>query len=181
MSEQLANDVTLDSRLSDTLRQQYQNPATIRQVLGQTKTIAMVGLSPNTQRPSYFVGSYLNYAGYRIVPVNPRAAEIFGQTAYPDLASIDQAETGPIDIVNVFRRAEECVAIAQQSIEIGAKVLWLQLRVVNEEAARIAADAGLTVIMDRCIKMEHGRYNGSMHWVGMNTEVVTARKARQWF
>ncbi|MBV7329886.1 CoA-binding protein [Chloroflexi bacterium TSY] len=181
MIDQLANDVSLDSRLSNDLRETYQNPSIIQRVLGETKTIAIVGLSPNTQRPSHFVGSYIHYAGYRVAPVNPRATEIFGRRSYPDLLSIDQEETGPIDMVNVFRRPEECLEIAQQAIEIGAKTLWLQLGVVNEEAAQLAQKAGLTVIMDRCIKMEHGRYNGSMHWVGMNTEIVTAKKARQWF
>lgn len=181
MSDQLVNEVTLDSMLSPELRQKYQNPYTIRRLLGEARTIAMVGLSPNSQRPSHFVGSYLHYAGYRIVPVNPLATEIFGRRAYPDVLTIDVGETGAVDVVNVFRRPEECVEIARQAVAMGAKAFWLQLRVINEEAAQLAADAGLTVVMDRCIKMEHGRYSGSMHWVGMNTEVITARKARRWF
>ena len=178
---QLAGNVTMNSALSPEQARLYQDPATIRQALAETKTVAIVGLSPNTQRASHFVGSYLNYEGYRIVPVNPRADEIFGFKAYPDLLSIDQEETGPIDMVNVFRRPEECLEIARQAVEIGAKVLWLQLRVISEEAAQIAADGGLTVVMDRCVKIEHGRYSGSLHWVGMNTEIITARKARRWF
>lgn len=176
-----AGDVSMNSMLTPELARHYQNPAVIRSILSESKTIAMVGLSPNDQRPSYFVGSYLNYEGYTVIPVNPRATELFGQTAYPDLASIDLDKTGPIDTVNIFRRPEECVEIAKQAVAIGAKNLWLQLRVVNEEAARIAEEAGMTVIMDRCIKIEHGRYNGSLHWVGMNTELITARKQRRWF
>ncbi len=179
--DQLVNDVTMNSVLTPEQQRHYQNPALIRRVLGQAKTIAMVGLSPNTQRPSHFVASYLRYEGYRIIPVNPRATEIFGERVYPDLLSIDQEETGPIDIVNVFRRPEDCPEIARQAVEIGAKALWLQLRVVSIEAAQIAEAGALDVVMDRCIKIEHGRYNGSLHWVGMNTEIVTARKARRWF
>lgn len=176
-----AGDVSMNSMLTPELAKHYQDPANIRTILSESKTIAIVGLSPNDQRPSHFVGSYLNYEGYRVVPVNPRATEIFGQKAYPDLASIDLDATGPIDMVNVFRRPEECVEIAKQAVAIGAKFLWLQLRVINEEAARIAEEGGMTVIMDRCIKIEHGRYNGSLHWVGMNTELITARKQRRWF
>ena len=177
-------DVSMNSILDPALARHYQDPATIRTMLASTKTVAMVGLSPNSQRPSHFVASYLNYEGYRVIPVNPMvpvATEIFGERAYPDLTSIDLSLTGPIEMVNVFRRPEECVEIAHQAVAIGAKYLWLQLRVVNEEAARIAEDAGLTVIMDRCIKIEHGRYNGSLHCVGMNTELITARKQRRWF
>ncbi|MEM7131710.1 MAG: CoA-binding protein [Chloroflexota bacterium] len=176
-----AGDVSMNSILDPELARHYQEPATIRTILSTTKTIAMVGLSPNNQRPSYFVGSYLQYEGYRVIPVNPRATEILGEKAYPDLASIDLEETGPIDMVNVFRRPEECVEIANQAVSIGAKFLWLQLRVMNHEAARIAESGGLKVVMDRCVKIEHGRYNGSLHWVGMNTELITARKQRRWF
>ena len=180
-SDRLANAVTMNSLLTPEQCTKYQDTGLIRRVLGDAKTIAMVGLSPNSQRPSYFVASYLRYEGYRVIPVNPRATEILGETAYPDLKSIDIEKTGPIDIVNVFRRPEDCPEIARQAITIGAKALWIQLRVVNQEAAQIAEDAGLDVVMDRCVKIEHGRYNGSLHWVGMNTEIVTARKARRWF
>lgn len=173
----LAVDVRMNSILSDELQQKYQDPAAIRRILSNTKTIAMVGLSPKSERPSHFVGSYLNYEGYRVIPVNPVADEIFGEKAYPDLLSIPDQ----VDLVNVFRRPEECPAIAQQAAEIGAKSLWLQLRVVSEEAARIAEAAGLTVVMDRCVKIEHGRYNGSLHWVGMNTEIISARRGKRYF
>ncbi len=173
----LAGDISLNSALPPELRPVYQNPAVIRDILTNTKTIAMVGLSPNSQRPSYFVASYLNYEGYRVIPVNPRATEILGERAYPDLMSIKE----PVDLVNVFRRPEDCPEIARQAVEIGAKALWLQLRVISLEAAAIAEEGGLQVVMDRCVKIEHGRYNGSLHWVGMNTEIITARKARRWF
>jgi hypothetical protein len=146
-------------------------------MLAETRTIAMVGLSKDPQRPSYFVGSYLKYEGYKVIPVNPTADEILGERSYPDLLSIP----GPVDLVDIFRPAPACLEIVQQAIEKRAKAIWMQLRIVNLEAARLAEEAGLEVIIDRCIKMEHGRYNGSLHWVGMNTELVTARKARRFF
>ena len=173
----LAGDISLNSALPPELRQKYQDPAVVRSILTNTKTVAMVGLSPNTQRPSYFVASYLTYEGYRVIPVNPMAKEVLGETSYPDLLSVPDK----IDMVNVFRHPDECPEIARQAVEIGAKTLWLQLRVVSLEAARIAEEAGLNVIMDRCVKIEHGRYNGSLHWVGMNTEIVTARRGRRYF
>ena len=167
----LAGDVSLNSVLSESDRHKYQDPATIRSILNTSKTVAIVGLSPKSERPSHFVGSYLASEGYRVIPVNPRATEIFGEKAYPDLLSIPF----PIDLVDVFRNPDECIAIAEQAVQIGAKALWLQLRVVNLEAARIAEDGGLKVVMDRCVKIEHGRYTGSLHWVGMNTEILSAR------
>ena len=173
----LAGDISLNSALPPELRQKYQDPAVVRSILTNTKTVAMLGLSPNTQRPSYFVASYLTYEGYRVIPVNPRADEVLGVRAVPDLLSIDE----PVDLVNVFRRPDECPEIARQAVTIGAQALWLQLRVISVEAAEIAEAAGLQVVMDRCVKIEHGRYNGSLHWVGMNTEIITARKARRWF
>ncbi|MBX3066740.1 MAG: CoA-binding protein [Anaerolineae bacterium] len=167
----------MNTILSDEDRLKYQDPSTIRTILTTTKTIAIVGLSPKSERPSHFVGSYLNSEGYRVIPVNPAATEIFGEKAYPDLLSIPF----PIDMVDVFRKPEDCLEIAQQAVQIGAKTLWLQLRVVNLEAARIASQAGLNVIMDRCVKIEHGRYNGSLHWVGMNTEIISARRSQRYF
>jgi len=139
--------------------------------------IAIVGLSPKSERPSYFVGSYLKSEGYRIIPVNPMAKEILGEKSYPDLLSIPE----PVDLVDVFRKPEDCVEVTKQAIQIGAKTLWLQLRVVNLEAAELAAAAGLNVIMDKCIKIEHGRYSGSLHWVGMNTEIISARRGQRYF
>ena len=173
----LAGDISLNSILSEEDHHKYQDPATIRSILSATKTIAIVGLSPKSERPSYFVGSYLKSEGYRVIPVNPRASEILGEKSYPDLLSIPD----PVDVVDVFRQPEECVDIARQAVQIGAKALWLQLRIVNFEAARIASEAGLKVVMDRCMKIEHGRYSGSLHWVGMNTEIISARRGQRYF
>jgi hypothetical protein len=167
----------MNSLLSEEERALYQDPGLIRTVLSTTRTIAIVGLSPKPERPSYFVSTYLQYEGYRIIPVNPRADTILGEKSYPDLLSIPE----PVDMVNVFRQPEECVDVAKQAVQIGAKTLWLQLRIVNLEAAQIARDAGLNVIMDRCIKIEHGRYSGSLHWVGMNTEIISARRGQKYF
>ena len=167
----------MNTILPEEERLKYQDSGTIRTILSTTKTIAIVGLSPRPERPSYFVGSYLNYEGYRVIPVNPRATEILGQKSYPDLLSIPEK----VDMVNVFRQPEECVEIARQAVQIGAKTLWLQLRVVNLEAAHIAEEAGLRVVMDRCVKIEHGRYSGSLHWVGMNTEIISARRGQRYF
>jgi uncharacterized protein len=173
----LACDIRLNSVLPAELARKYQEPALIRRLLAETRTIAVVGLSKDSQRPSHFVASYLQYEGYRIIPVNPTADEILGERAYPDLTSIPE----PVDLVDIFRPAPACVEIVQQAIAIGAKAVWFQLRIINLEAARLAEEAGLAVVMDRCIKIEHGRYNGSLHWVGMNTEIITARKARRFF
>lgn len=173
----LVCDIRMNSVLPAELQSKYQDPQRIRHLLAETRTIAMVGLSKDPQRPSYFVGSYLKYEGYKVIPVNPTADEILGERSYPDLLSIP----GPVDLVDIFRPAPACLEIVQQAIEKRAKAIWMQLRIVNLEAARLAEEAGLEVIIDRCIKMEHGRYNGSLHWVGMNTELVTARKARRFF
>ena len=172
-----ACDLTLNSILSPALRARFQNQDLIRQALGQTRTIAMVGLSTNRQKASYFVGTYLKYMGYRIIPIHPKADAILGEKAYPSLLDVPE----PVDLVDVFRPAAECPALARQAVEIGAKALWLQLRIVSEEAAEIAEGGGLIVVMDRCVKMEHGRYDGTMHWVGMNTGIISARRARRWF
>lgn len=173
----LACDLTLNSVLSPELQAKYQNQEVIRDILRETRTIAIVGLSTSSQKASQFVATYLRYRGYRIIPVNPSAEEILGETCYPDLLSIPEK----VDLVDVFRPGPEAPEIARQAVEIGAKALWLQLRVVSEEAAEIAQEGGLDVVMDRCIKMEHGRYDGSMHWVGMNTGIITAKRARRWF
>jgi uncharacterized protein len=172
----LVGDVGLNSILSEADRHKYQDPATIRTILNTSKTVAIVGLSPRSERPSHFVGSYLASEGYRVIPINPRATEIFGEKAYPDLLSVPF----PIDLVDVFRNPDECVEVARQAVQIHARALWLQLRVVNLEAAQIAEQGGLKVVMDRCVKIEHGRYTGSLHWVGMNTELITARRGTRY-
>lgn len=172
----LACDLTLNSALSPDLKARYQNQGTIRRVLGRSRTVAMVGLSTHPQKASYFVGTYLQSHGFQIIPVHPKAKQILGEKAYPTLLDIEQE----IDIVNIFRPPKECPRYAQQAVAIAAKAFWLQLRLISEDSAAIADDAGLDVIMDRCIKMEHGRYDGTMHFVGMNTGIVTARRARPW-
>ena len=138
------------------------------------RTIAMVGLSADPMRPSHFAAIYLQTHGYRVIPVNPRAAgtQILGETVYSSLGEIPE----PVDIVDVFRRPEFAVEIARDAVAIGARVLWLQLGVVNDEAAAIARAAGLDVVMDRCVKIEHARFFGGLNLVGMNTGVITARR-----
>jgi uncharacterized protein len=148
----------------------YQDPRLIQRVLLGGKTIAIVGLSSNPLRASYFVGYYLRRHGYRVIPVNPRETEIFGEKSYERLADVPVS----VDIVNVFRAPSALPGIAQEAVEIGAKALWCQFGVVNEEGARIAEEGGLAVVMDRCIKVEHARYVGRMHWLGFNTERITS-------
>jgi predicted CoA-binding protein len=166
--------ITLNSALTQEQQRLYQDPLVIQRLLRDTRTIAIVGLSSDPQRASWFVASYLKKEGYTIIPVNPKADRILGEKAYPDLASIP----GPVDMVEVFRPAAECLEIARQAVAIKAKSLWLQLKLVNIEAAEYAARSGLTVVLDRCVKMEHARYFGRLHWAGMNTEIISARKAR---
>ena len=148
----------------------YQDPLTIQRVLHSAKTIAIVGLSNNPLRASYFVGYYLKRHGYQVIPVNPRETEILGQTCYPSLRDVPDH----IDIVNVFRAPDALPDIAREAMEIGADALWCQFGVINEEGAQIAEDVGVTVIMDRCLKVEHARYVGRMHWLGFNTQRITS-------
>ena len=149
----------------------------IRAILRRVRTIAMVGASARWNRPSYFAMKYLQEKGYRVVPVNPREAggSILGETAYADLADIPD----PIDMVQVFRRADAMMPIAEQAIAIGAKVLWMQLGVRNDEAAALAERAGLRVVMNRCPKIEYGRLSGEIGWLGVNTRVVSSRRNRR--
>lgn len=167
----------MNTNLTEEERQKYQNPGVIRQLLHFSENIAIVGLSDKPERASNFVGSYLKSEGYNIIPVNPMKEEILGEKSYPDLKSIP----GKIDIVDIFRKPQDCYAIVEEAIEIGAKAVWMQLTIANHDAAELAQKNGLQVIMDRCIKMEHGRYNGNLHWVGMNTEIITAKKAARFF
>ncbi len=148
----------------------YQDPATIQRVLHSARTIAVVGLSKNELRASYFVAFYLRRHGYRVIPVNPREPEILGETSYKSLTDLSE----PVDVVNVFRAPNALPAIADDAVAIGAKNLWCQFTVINEEGGRIAEDGGLSVIMDRCIKVEHARYVGRMHWLGFNTNRITS-------
>ncbi len=168
-----ACDLRLNTALSEVERRRFQNPGVIRRLLADARTIAIVGMSADRQKASAFVASYLQHQGYRIVPVNPRGGTVLGEPVYPDLASVPV----PVDLVDVFRPPADAPEFARQAVAIGAKALWLQLRIVSLEAAELAARAGLDVVMDRCVKMEHGRFNGTLHWGGMNTEVISARKA----
>jgi predicted CoA-binding protein len=134
--------------------------SSLRRILKDCRTIAVVGLSAEWHRPSYFAAKYVQQHGYRIVPVNPKYAEILGEKSYARLEDIPF----PVDIVDVFRKPADTPAIAQQAVDIGAKVLWLQLGVVNDDARAIADKAGLTFIMDRCVKIEHARLFGGLGW-----------------
>jgi uncharacterized protein len=148
----------------------YQDPLTIQRVLFTARTIAIVGLSSNPLRASYFVGFYLQRHGYRVIPVNPRESEILGERSFATLRDLAVA----VDVVNVFRAPAAVPGIATDAVAIGARCLWCQFGVINEEGARIAQDGGLSVVMDRCIKVEHARYAGRMHWLGFNTERITS-------
>ena len=148
----------------------YQDPLTIQRVLLSASTVAVVGLSGNELRASNFVGYYLKRHGYRVFPVNPNETEVLGEPAYPSLADVPV----PIDIVDVFRAPDALPAIAREAVAIKAGALWCQFGVINEEAAQIAEEGGVTVVMDRCLKVEHARYIGRMHWLGFNTERITS-------
>lgn len=148
----------------------YQDPEIIQPLLHGAKTIAVVGLSTNVLRASYFVGYYLKRHGYRVVPVNPKEREILDETSYPSLGEIPF----PVDVVNVFRAPAAVPGIAEEAVAIGAKNLWCQFTVISPEGARIAEAGGLSVVMDRCIKVEHARYIGRMHWLGFNTSRITS-------
>jgi hypothetical protein len=148
----------------------YQDPLVIQRVLHNARTVAIVGLSKNELRASHFVGFYLRRHGYQVIAVNPRELEIFGEKSYKRLADLP----GPVDIVNVFRAPEALPGIAEEAVTIGAKNLWCQFSVINEEGGRIAEAGGLSVVMDRCIKVEHARYVGRMHWLGFNTQRITS-------
>ncbi len=151
----------------------YQDSLTIQRVLHTARTIAIVGLSGNELRASNFVGYYLKRHGYRVIPVNPRETEILGQTCYASLKDVPV----PVDVVNVFRAPEALPGIAREAVAIQAGALWCQFGVINTEGAQIAEDGGVTVIMDRCLKVEHARYSGRMHWLGFNTQRITSVRA----
>jgi uncharacterized protein len=152
---------------------QYQDVTSIQRILHTAKTIAIVGLSNNPLRASYFVGYYLQRHGYQVIPVNPREPEILGEKSYASLLDVPV----PVDVVNVFRAPAAVPAIARDAVAIKAGTLWCQFGVINEEGSRIAADAGLTVVVDRCLKIEHARYVGRMHWLGFNTQRITSVRA----
>jgi uncharacterized protein len=145
---------------------------TLRRVLRESRTLAIVGLSADWFRPSYFAAKYMQEHGYRIIPVNPKYDEILGEKCYPSLGAIPEA----VDIVDVFRKPADATAIAREAVAIGAKTLWLQIGVINEEARQIAEDAGLTVVMDRCVKIEYARLFGGLNWFGVNTKLISSRR-----
>ena len=148
----------------------YQESLTIQRVLHHAKTIAIVGLSKNHLRASYFVGFYLKRHGYRVIPVNPRESEILGEKSFKRLTDVPVH----LDIVNVFRAPDALPEIARDAVKVGAGTLWCQFSVINQEGGRIAEAGGLSVVMDRCIKVEHARYVGRMHWLGFNTQRITS-------
>jgi predicted CoA-binding protein len=172
LGSSLACDISMNTRLSAEERKLYQDPEMIREILHTAKNIAIVGMSDKKERASNFVGSYLRSEGYRVIPVNPFKEEIMGEKCYPDLKSVPY----PIDVVDIFRRPDEVMGIVREAIAVKAKAVWMQLLIVNRDAADLAREAGLKVIMDKCMKIEHGRFTGSLHWAGMNTEIVTSRK-----
>ena len=156
----------------------------LRRILGSCRTIAVVGLSPQWHRPSFFAAKYMQEHGYRIVPVNPSAPEILGQPSHPSVTAAAEAlarDGVQIDMVDCFRKSADIPPIADEAIAIGAKCLWLQIGVVHEEAAAKARAAGLEVVMDRCVKIEHARLFGGLNWAGVNTRVISARRPHQLF
>jgi predicted CoA-binding protein len=156
----------------------------LRRVLADCRTLAIVGLSPQWHRPSFFAAKYLQEHGYRIVPVNPGAAEILGEKSYPSVTAAAAAlavQGQKIDLVDCFRRSADIPPIAEEAIAIGARCLWLQIGVIDEASAAKARAAGLDVVMDRCVKIEHARLFGGLNWVGVNTKVISARRPQQLF
>jgi uncharacterized protein len=147
---------------------------TLRRILGEYRVLAVVGLSADWYRPSYFAAKYMQEHGYRVIPVNPKYGEILGEKCYPSLRAIPEK----VEIVDIFRKTQDVTPIADEAIAIGAKVLWQQLGVKNTAAADKARAAGLEPVMDRCVKIEHARLFGGLNWVGVNTRVISAKRPR---
>jgi len=150
----------------------------LRRILKTSNVIAVVGLSADWFRPSYFVAKYLLEHGYTVIPVNPRYQEILGRKCYRSLREVADSGSIKVDLVDVFRKAEDVMPIAEEAIAIGAKVLWQQLGVKNLEAAAKAEAAGLETVADRCVKIEHARLFGGLNWAGVNTRVISAKRPR---
>ena len=144
----------------------------LRRILKDNHTIAVVGLSADWYRPSYFAAKYMQEHGFRIIPVNPKYTEILGERCYPDLRSIPEQ----VDIVDVFRKSDDCAPIAKDAAAIGAKALWLQIGVMNDEARQIADTAGMDFVQNRCVKIEYARLFGGLSWFGVNTRIISARR-----
>ncbi|MCC2635094.1 MAG: CoA-binding protein [Ramlibacter sp.] len=152
----------------------------LRRILATCRTIAVVGLSPQWHRPSFFAAKYMQEHGFRIVPINPAAPEILGQRSYPSVtAAVEAGEK--IDMVDCFRKSSDIPPLADEAIAIGAKCLWMQIGVVDEASAAKARAAGLDVVMDRCVKIEHARLFGGLNWAGVDTKVISARRPQQLF
>lgn len=147
---------------------------TLRRILKESRVLAVVGLSAQWHRPSYFAAKYMLEHGYRVIPVNPQYPDVLGQKCYASLRDIPEK----VDLVDVFRKTADVLPVARDAIAIGAKVLWQQLGVKNEEAAALAREAGLESVMDRCVKIEHARLFGGLNWVGVNTRVISAKRPR---
>jgi predicted CoA-binding protein len=146
--------------------------AGLRRILAQSRTIAVVGLSANWYRPSYFAAKYMQDHGYRIIPVNPNYDEVLGERCYRSVTDIPES----VDIVDCFRRADEMPALAAEAVRKGAKVLWMQLGIHNDDAAAAADAAGLDVVANRCVKIEHARILGGLNWAGVNTGVISSQR-----
>jgi predicted CoA-binding protein len=173
----LSCSVPADSPLAKLLRTQrtWEGPDAKARlgILRKAKSVAIVGASPNPARSSYFVGTYLQQSSdYRVYFVNPRADTILGEKAYPDLASLPEVP----DIVDVFRKASDIPSVIDDALAVGAKTVWVQLGIWNQEAAEYGESKGLTIVMDRCIKIEHARFHGGLHLLGFDTGQITARK-----
>ena len=156
----------------------------LRRILGSCRTLAVVGLSPQWHRPSFFAAKYMQEHGYRIVPINPSASEILGQRCFPSVTAAAQAlaqDGVKIDMVDCFRKSADIPPLADEAIAIGAKCLWMQIGVVDDASAARARAAGLDVVMDRCVKIEHARLFGGLNWAGVNTRVISARRPQQLF
>ena len=151
---------------------------TLRRILHENRVIAVVGLSANWYRPSYFAAKYMMEHGYTIVPVNPAYQEVLGQKCYASLREAAEKCAFKIDMVDCFRKSGEIMPIAEDAIAIGATTLWQQLGVANEEAARKAEAAGLDTVTNRCVKIEHARLFGGLNWAGVNTKVISAKRPR---
>jgi predicted CoA-binding protein len=146
--------------------------AQLRRILKTNHTIAIVGLSADWFRPSYFAAKYMQEHGFKIIPVNPKYTEILGEKCYPDLKSIPEK----VDMVDVFRKSADCAPIAKEAVAIGAKVLWLQLGVENDEAKAVAETGGLEFVQNRCVKIEYARLFGGLSWFGVNTRIISSRR-----
>jgi predicted CoA-binding protein len=146
--------------------------AQLRRILKTNHTIAIVGLSADWFRPSYFAAKYMQEHGFKIIPVNPKYTEILGEKCYPDLKSIPEK----VDMVDVFRKSADCPPIAKEAVTIGAKVLWLQLGVENDEAKTIAESGELEFVQNRCVKIEYARLFGGLSWFGVNTRIISSRR-----